>query len=139
MTHCYIKALPMIRGQSFVIAECGDRREVLYRSRDTLRSEGVAKACRRAFERGEHEALFGWPRSSRPRGLFKVVSGRGRKIASTMDPHDPELLVMELHPRMETWDAPLYVTTSQVDAELALAAIRRAASLGCLSSISHHR
>lgn len=97
---------------------------ILYASRERNSTYVMLSALDRAWTRGREEATRGWPENSpSPQPIFQVTA-------------DPERegwwLVWERHPRMSMGDRVLFTTRSEIDASMALNAVRHAATLGAL-------
>lgn len=101
--------------------------EVLYRTRFPERVPRVLKALESAWDRGVRAAVHGWPIIQQPRGLFDG----GRKQAPGLNPHE----VIEMHPRLESWDCVIYQSPHPADALMVLRACRRVASIAAIWSI----
>lgn len=115
----------LARGQTYIVSpnRIWDCPEVLYRTRDPHHADAMQEALDRAWDRGVEEATRGWPETP----------AKTSPIFETGQQDTGGYVVMEHHPRLPWADRKLYETSSEADASLALAAVRRAATLGAMS------
>jgi hypothetical protein len=113
-----------LRGDYLLVKIDDTTTEVLYRSHMNTQAVSVLSAADKAWARGRRQRNLGWPWFMPERSPMFATQPNG----------GAGWWVVERHPRLSLGDRILYATPSKVDADLALKAIRRAATIGCTTT-----
>lgn len=120
-----------IRTEWMVVVELFMDTEVLYRSREEGRARAMLSVVQSAYHRGVEAAASGWPDGNEERLMFSRVCLNGRKTCALCPPTSPIGVIMH-HPRLSFGGRVLFRSSSRPDADMALRACRRSATLGAL-------